>query len=131
AMSRASHWAAGILRVARLVRRATATTPWPSSISRATIAPPISPVAPVTKTCMRHLSRKPVGNGESLIAACGFALIGGAGVDQAGDEGGEIAAREQVTGNARGCRGGDVGVLVADEKAPLAVDRPVLHQIED
>src|SRR5437763_16476998 len=112
-MSSASHSAAGIPRLARLVRRATATTSWLISISRATTAPPISPVAPVTKTRMRHLSRKPVGNAESLIAACGFALIGGAGVEKVRDEGGEIAAWEHVTGDARGCRGGDVGLCIS------------------
>ena len=132
AMSRASQRASGTLRRTCPVRRATATTPCPASISRATTAPPISPVAPVTSTRMRHLNgSEPAVLTGRLLSTLAPELMLRRTRDQPGDEGGEIAAREQVTGDPGRLCGADVGILVADQEAAVTVDRPVPHQIED
>src|SRR5262245_46798193 len=48
-----------------------------------------------------------------------------------GDEGIEVAAGEEKSGQARAFRGLDVAVAVADDKTAFVPYRPVRHQIVD
>src|SRR5712691_12924581 len=52
-------------------------------------------------------------------------------LQQPGSEGGEVAAREEMSRDSGGGGGGEVAVLVADEEAGRAIDRPGAQQVED
>src|SRR6266568_8730935 len=52
-------------------------------------------------------------------------------LQQPGGEAGEVAAREEMSRDSGGGGGGEVAVLVANQEAGGAIDRPRAQQIED